>query len=184
MQNKSNWNPCNTTGKKKPPRKQQRIKLIAQFGFAADPTLSIQHNASITLAIVPTRYYFSRPPNLAFHDFTKKHKPAKKLQSLLGLGFKIIQAPSLMNSWSLIKKSSYHRQFRSINLQFHFAGNPPSEGTTSYDHKLYLQSKWTTPHWRIPPIALEELLSRFSMALNKLFKTRKGKPNLLPQQQR
>ena len=36
----------------------------------------------------------------------------------------------------------------------------------------------------IPPIALEERLSRFSAALNKLFKTRKGKTNLLPHQHR
>ena len=56
-------------------------KLIVQFGFAADPTLSIQHNASITLATMPTWYYFSCPSNLAFHDFTKKHKPEKNLRS-------------------------------------------------------------------------------------------------------
>ena len=60
-------------------------KLMAQFSFAADPTLSIQHNASITLATTPTWNYFSRPSNLAFHDFTKKHKPAKNVRSLLGL---------------------------------------------------------------------------------------------------
>ena len=54
-------------------------KLIAQFGFASDPTLSTRHNASITLATMPTWYYFSRPSNLAFHDFTKNHKPEKNL---------------------------------------------------------------------------------------------------------
>ena len=52
-------------------------KLISQFGFAAEPTLSTRHNASITLATTPTWYYFSRPSNLAFHDFTKRHKPGK-----------------------------------------------------------------------------------------------------------
>ena len=60
--------------------------------------------------------------------------------------------------------------------------NPPSEGTTSYDPKLYVHSTWTPPHWTIPPIALEERLPRISTALNKLFKTRKGKTNLLPHQ--
>ena len=35
-----------------------------------------------------------------------------------------------------------------------------------------------------PPVALEERLSRFSMALHKLFKTRKCKTNLLPHQHR
>ena len=39
-------------------------------------------------------------------------------------------------------------------------------------------------HWTIHPVALEERLSRFFGALNKLFKTRKGKTNLLPHQHR
>ena len=108
----------------------------------------------------------------------------KKLLSLLGLGLKFIPTPSLTNSWSRLKKSSYDRLFRSVHLRFHFAGKPPSEGTTSYDPKIYVHSTWTPPHWTIPPIALEERLSRFSTALNKLFKTRKGKTNLLPHQHR
>ena len=54
----------------------------------------------------------------------------------------------------------------------------------TYDPKLYICSKWTPPHWTIPPVALEERLSRFSQALDKLFKTCKGKTNLLPHQQR
>ena len=41
-----------------------------------------------------------------------------------------------------------------------------------------------TPTLDNPPVALEECLSRFSTALNQLFKTRKGKTNLLPHQQR
>ena len=52
-------------------------KLIAQFGFVGDPTISKRHNASITLAKMPTWYYFSRPSNMACHDFTKRHKPQK-----------------------------------------------------------------------------------------------------------
>ena len=52
-------------------------KLIAQFGFIGDPTISKRHNASTTLAEMPTWYYFSRPSNMAFHDFTKRHKPQK-----------------------------------------------------------------------------------------------------------
>ena len=158
-------------------------KLIAQFGFVGDPTISKRHNASITLAKMPTWYYFSWPSNMAFHDFTKRHKPQKNLRSLLGLGLKFIPTPSLTNCWSRLKQSSYDRLFRSVHLQFHFAGKPPSEGTTTYDPKIYVHSTWTPPHWTIPPI-LEERLTRFSSALNKLFKMRKGKTNLLPHQHR
>ena len=165
-------------------KKAATKKLIAEFGFAGDPALSIRHNASITLAKMPTWYYFSRPYNMAFHDFTKRHKPPKKLRSLLRLRLKFIPTPSLTNSWSRLKKSSYDRLFRSVHLRVHFAGKPPSEGTISYDPKIYVHSTWTPPHWTIPPIALEERLSHFSSALNKLFKTRKGKTNLLPHQHR
>ena len=133
---------------------------------------------------MPTWYYFSRPSNMAFHDFTKRHKPQNNLRSLLGLGLKFIPTPSLTNCWSRQKQSSYDRLFRSVHLQFHFGGKPPSEGTTTYDPKIYVHSTWTPPHWTIPQIAVDERLTRFSSALNKLFKTRKGKTNLLPHQHR
>ena len=47
---------------------------------------------------------------------------------------------------------------------------------------MYVHSKWIPPHWTIPPVALEERLSRFSTEMGTLFKTRKGKTNLLPHQ--
>ena len=49
---------------------------------------------------------------------------------------------------------------------------------------MYIHSKWTPPHWTIPPVALEEQLSRFSKEMGNLFKTRKGKTNLLQHQRR
>ena len=126
--------------------------------------------------------YFSRPANMAFHDFTKRQKPHKNLRSLLGLGLKFIPTPSLTNCWSRLKQSSYERLFRSVHLRFHFAGKPPSEGTTTYDPKIYVHSTWTPPHWTIPPIALEERLTRFSSALSKTFQdaTRQNKPITSP----
>ena len=54
-------------------------KLMLQFGFVADPTLSTHHNASNTLATTPTWYYFSHPSNLTFHDFTKKINHKKSM---------------------------------------------------------------------------------------------------------
>ena len=75
-------------------------KLTLQFGFVANCSHSSHHNASYILANTPTWYYFSRPSHLAFHDFTKKHKPQKNLCSLLGLGLKFIPSPTLTNSWT------------------------------------------------------------------------------------
>ena len=69
----------------KPAKEATAKKLIAQFGFVHDPTISKRHNASITLAKMPTWYYFSRPSNMAFHDFTKRHKPHKNYDHSLDL---------------------------------------------------------------------------------------------------
>ena len=133
-------------------------------------------NANLVLLLTAIQHGLPR-----LHETTQT---TKNLRSLLGLGLKFIPTPSLTNCWSRLKQSSYDRLFRSVHLRFHFAGKPPSEGTTTYDPKIYVNSTWTPPHWTIPPIALEERLTRFSSALNKLFKMRKGKTNLLTHQHR
>ena len=77
-----------------------------QFGFIADPNITLLHNCSSTLANTPTWYYFSRPSHLAFHDFTQQKQPAKKLRSLLGLGLKFIPTPHRTNTWNKLKETS------------------------------------------------------------------------------
>ena len=142
---------------------------MLQFGFVANPSYSNHHNASNVLADTPTWYYFSRSSHLAFHDCTKKHKPQKPLRSLLGLGLKFITTPTLTNSWTQIQSKSYNHIFRSVHLRFHLTGKPPNEGSTTYDPKMHVHSKWTPPHWTIPLVALEERLSRFSKEMGTLF---------------
>ena len=153
-----------------------------KFGFCTNPNFSTHHNSTNALSKMPTWYYFSHPSNLAFHDFTKKHKPQKELLSLLSLGLKVIPTPTLTNSWKQLKQSSYERLFCSIHLWFHFATKPTTEGTEEYDPKLYIKSNWTLPHWTIPPVALKECLSCFSTELEHIFKHQKGKTNILPHQ--
>ena len=171
-----NWQEENAT-------ESVKKKLVLQFGFIANPSHSSHHNASNALADTPTWYYFSHSSHLTLHDFTKKYKPQKNLCSLLGMGLKFIPTPTLANSWTRMKSKSYNRLVRSVHLRFHFAGKPPNEWSTTYDPKMYVHSKWTPPHWTIPPVALEERLSRFSKEQGTLFNTGKGKTNLLPHQQ-
>ena len=83
-----------------------RNKITQQFGFVADPTKALLHNASSTLAHTPTWYYFSRPSHLAFHDLTRRKQPAKNLRSLLGFCLKFIPTPRCTNTWKKIKESS------------------------------------------------------------------------------
>ena len=160
-----------------------RNKIKQQFGFVADPTKTLLHNASSTLAHTPTWYYFSRPSHLAFHDFTRSKQPAKNLCSLLGLGLKFIPTPRYTNTWKKLKELSMPKFTRAIHLHFHFAGTNTTPDDT-YDPKIYVRSNWTPPHWTLPPVVMKERLDKFSTTLGQLFKKRMGKINLLPYQTR
>ena len=70
-----------------------------------------------------------------------------------------------------------------IHLRFHFAGTTNSSDEP-YEPKMYVWSNWTPPHWTQPLVVLEKHLEKFSLTLDKLFKKRIGKPNLLPYQSR
>ena len=72
---------------------------------------------------------------------------------------------------------------RAIHLCFRFAGTTNSSDEP-YDPKMYVRSNWTPPHWTKPPVVLDKRLEKFSSTLDKLFKKRTGKPNLLPYQTR
>ena len=160
-----------------------RNKITQQFGFVADPTKTLLHNASSTLAHTPTWYYFSRPSHLAFHDFTRSKQPAKNLRSLLGLGLEFIPTPRCTNTWKKLKELSMPKFTRAIHLRFHFAGTNTTPDDT-YDPKIYVRSNWTPPHWTLPPVELKERLDKFSTTLGKLFRKRMGKTNLLPYEAR
>ena len=148
-------------------------------------TLPYPHDITLPSLLPQHQHGNTSHDHLTSHSTTsQKDTNPKNLRSLLGLGLKFIPTPSLTNSWSRLRKSSYDRLFCSIHLRVHFTGKPPSKGTTSYDPKLYVRSIWMPPHWTIPPVALEEHQSHFSVALTKLFKTHKRKTKLLPHQQR
>ena len=70
---------------------------------------------------------------------------------------------------------------RAIHLRFHFAGTTNSSDEP-YNPKMYVRSNWTPPHWTKLPVVLDKHLKKLSITLDKLFKKRIGKPNLLPYQ--
>ena len=156
-------------------------KIKQQFGFIADANKTLLHNASSTIANTPTWYYFSRPSHLAFHDFTQQKQPAKNVHSLLGLGLKFIPTPHRTSTWNKLKETSMPIFQQAIHLRFHFARTKISSDDT-YDPKMYVRSYWTPLHWTLPPVVLKERLDKFSLTLDKLFKKRMGKTNLLSYQ--
>ena len=70
---------------------------------------------------------------------------------------------------------------RAIHLRFHLAGSETSSNDT-YDPKIYVWFNWTPPYWTLPPVVLQERLDKVATTLNKLFKRRMGKTNLLSYQ--
>ena len=134
---------------------------------------------------MPIWYYFARPSNLAFHNFTTTKKPPKNLQSLLGLGLKFIPTPPYTHSWSKIKTSTFYRFKRSLHLKFHFASELNEEDDNSnYNPRMYLPSSWTPPPWTWPGGQINDRLHSFETKLSSIFRKKRGKPNLLPHQQR
>ena len=127
-------------------------KIKQQFGFIADPNKTLLHNASSAVPNTPTWCYVSRPSHLAFHDFTQQKQPAINLCSLLGLGLKFIPTPHCTNTWRNLKETSMPNFQHAIHLRFHYE---------TYDPKMYVRSKWTPPHWTLPPVILKECLDKF-----------------------
>jgi len=133
---------------------------------------------------MPTWYYFSRPTNFAFHNFTRTTQPPKNLRSLLGLGLKFIPTQRYSNRWASIKNTIVKFK-RSLQLQFYFS-DPTNRGATqrTYNPKLYVASHWSPPQWKIPSSQINERVGLFEQRLKALFKKRHGQTNLLPHQHR
>ena len=53
---------------------------------------------------------------------------------------------------------------RAIHLRFHFAGTNTTPDDT-YDHKIYVRSNWTPPHWTLPPVEMKERLDNSQLHL-------------------
>ena len=143
------------------------------YGFASNPSLSISHNVSLQLQVMPIWYYFDRPTHLAFHDLTTNLSPPKNLQSLLGLGLKFCPAPRFSHS-SVAK--SFERFRRDLFCKTYFAGK--DNVNADFDMKLHVSSTWCPLDWMIPN-SIHRRLRNFTQSTNSLFKKKKCKPNLL-----
>jgi hypothetical protein len=136
-----------------------RKQIILTFGFAADPSLTHRHNASIAIAMMPTWFYFARPSNMAFHDLTTFQKPPSNLRSLLGLSLIFIPTPQYSHSASYLSadKDSTLPQFkRDLKLRCYFASgdNPPADSSDNCDYnpRMYVKSKSNPAPWAVPQI--------------------------------
>ncbi len=132
---------------------------------------------------MPLYQYHNRPTHLAFHDLTQVHKPPPNLRSLLGLGLNFIPTPHQSNNYNYIYDRTFQRIRRSIHLKYHFAGGA-NETDNDCNPRIYVPTGWTPPPWTFPAGSLNPRLKAFEKEMKKLFKPRRGKPNLLPHQLR
>ena len=131
---------------------------------------------------MPCWYYFSRPTNMAFHNFTTYINPPANIRALLGLGLQFIPTPFQTTPWTRMQHTTFQRLQRDIRLKCHFAGEA-SQDDKAFNKKMYIPSEWT-PDPKLFPQEVRERLKVFDQRLYQIFPTKRGSKNLLPHQRR
>ena len=135
-------------------------------------------------------FYFDRPTNMAFHDFTSYINPPPNLRSLLGLGLKFIPTPRYTTTKKRITgegegkidpKATLPKFKNDLHKKIHFAGESPDD--EDFNPRMYVASKWKPPEYSFEPSVLHRFHS-FKDRIGNLFSKKKGTPNLLPHQRR
>jgi hypothetical protein len=114
---------------------------------------------------------------------TSKIKPPQNLKSLLGLGLKFIPTPPRTTSWNALnhvdplQPHGFERFGRDLRLRCYFAGS--NNDDPDFNRRMYPRSKWIPSSY---PSDVAKREKNFQLSLKKIFKTRKGKTNLLPHQ--
>ena len=128
---------------------------------------------------MPSWYYFSKPSNIAFHDFTRNPENKHHIRSLLGLNLKFIPTPWFTSN-NLI--DTEERLLRSMRLHSYFKGDN-RKSMTKNEKNIYTKSPWTPEDWQLNREVLDRG-SNFIHKAKKLFMKRRGRSNLLPLQRR
>jgi hypothetical protein len=123
---------------------------------------------------------------MAFHDLTPDLSAPPAAKCLLGLGSRFIITPE-KTTGSI--SNTLERFCRDFYIKIIFAGGDDEDLNLSFaDHdkeqrsKLYVKSKWNPTESDVPFWASQRY-SRFAVRLQRLFRQRKAKSNLLQFQQ-
>jgi hypothetical protein len=159
-----------------------------RFGFVPDPSITPFSNAvRLRESSMSTSFVSSMPTNMAFHDLTPSHRVPKAAKSLLGLGSKFIVTPS-KTTGSI--EETIKRFQRDFHLKVYFASecDETTELACAADFanqqrsKLYVKSKWNPTENDVPNWVTARL-SKFFVRVQRLFRQRRAKSNLLPYQE-
>ena len=163
-------------------------KMRSAFGFLANHKNTDNHNAFIWLTSMPAWYYFNRPTNLAFHNFTSTIKPPSNLRSLLGLGLKFIPTPTFTNNPTNILNTTLEQYTRNLSCKTYYAVEEDDDNSNTleeeeFDKKMYIHSKTCPPDWKLP-FTVVNRREIFKKAICNTFQKSRCASNLLPSQRR
>lgn len=131
---------------------------------------------------MPSWFYFARPSNYAFHDLrTDKSSGSipKNIHTLLGLGLKFCPTPRYTTTKTTIQNTLSRHQ-RDLWLR-HYFKKKDTVLSEDYNPRLYVKSKWIPPPWEIHG-ELTRRFKEFGSLFLTLFKSKRGRSNLLPHQ--
>jgi hypothetical protein len=129
---------------------------LKNFGFIADPTLSLQRN--LNQIIKTSNIQPLQPSNLTFHNLCKNIKLPSDTRKLLGLNLKYCLSNNNLNQ--NINKILLQMAY-SIRTKCYL--NDINHESTDYEKQIYTKNKT----WNPPPASnqIEDKLTEFGMAL-------------------
>jgi hypothetical protein len=150
---------------------------MAEYGFIANPDISIQQNVMQRLSTMSPQAYLNRVANLACHNLCKSTYISPAVIKLLGLGLKFCLVdspppPTLTDSFKRFRRDiriRYHALFRSDN----------ESGCDHYNPKLYVKLKNWNPDKADP--AIEAAIANFGKSIQQevVANRTRFRPNLL-----
>lgn len=137
------------------------------YGLIADLSLSPARASAKAVGDTPTRAYFSRQSNLAFHDLTPGKIVPQQARTVLGLNLKFIPTPRRTTASTTIAEA-IDRLDRDISLKTFFAGEEKKDDDDEYHPALYMKSEWRPPDVYIPATVTKRI-QRFHQRLKRVF---------------
>jgi len=153
--------------------------LKQQYGFVADPDQPLWYNVEKRLGEMESAEYYSRPTNMACHNYLVENGLPPGTKSLLGLGLNYCLKPKLIDT----TEKTFDRFTGDIRRKYAFSINPPEDTDGDYIKELYIKSDYEFP---LASDVIEEALSDFQRVIQaeqaEIRARRKPKRNLTPAQ--
>lgn len=114
-----------------------RDNLQRNYGFIADPSKALRHNAFFRLQNMKVWQYVDQPHNKAFYNLTLDNEGQNDVRQLLGMGLTFIPNPFFTNN--NLHESS-RKSVRDMKLRAYYKGADTIKSKSKKDMKIYVRS--------------------------------------------